>query len=209
MSRNDIRILLISTAVSFLINGAKVVGELFVCWNGSVAGILLYMTPILAIPAMGGCIIAALCALVGFFSRFRKGSLLTLLCALIFSGSYLACNTLACELRRQIFVAAAKRGEPLAEAISKFERQKGHPPLRLAELVPSYISALPSTGMVTTPDFSYHVYSQTKEPRWELTVQPVELPNADGLFYWPQGNYPGQIVEGHIERTDDWVFISN
>jgi hypothetical protein len=204
--------LIVCFAVSVLLNGARVLGEWAVCWNDYIAGALLFLAPLLLLPAAWSCAIAVLSAVVGLFSRFRQVSLVTLCCCLIFVSTYYLGVYAAGLVRRSIFISAAVRGTPLVRAIEKYEQNNGHPPASLNSLLPEYLSAIPQTGFATAPHFAYHVYNRGDrkfEPRWEVSVNPAELPNSDALVYWPEANYPATLPEGGIERLGRWAYIDD
>jgi hypothetical protein len=202
--------LIVCLVVSLLVNGARVFGEWAVCWNGYIAGALLFLAPLLLLPAAWSCAIAVLSAVVGLFPRLRQASLVTLCCCLIFVSTYYSGSYAAGLVRRSIFISAAVRGTPLVRAIQKYEDNNGYPPPSLNSLLPEYLSSIPQTGFATTPYFAYHIYNKGNrkfEPRWEVVVNPAELPTSDALVYWPEANYPATLPEGDIERLGRWAYI--
>lgn len=57
--------------------------------------------------------------------------------------------------RRAKFREAANRGEPLITGIRKYAKEKGRQPASMNELVPAYVTAIPATGIIRSPQFSY------------------------------------------------------
>ena len=50
---------------------------------------------------------------------------------------------------------AAAKASPLIVAIARYERSKGEPPRDLQDLVPEFLTAVPTTGLPAFPDFEY------------------------------------------------------
>ena len=57
--------------------------------------------------------------------------------------------------RRVGLAQAARRAQPLLLAIENYEKDRGQPPANLEVLVPTYLPAIPATGMVAYPQFRY------------------------------------------------------
>lgn len=203
------KILLLFTAAAVLLNGTRILGEWALGWNANLSSALLYLTPLLLLPASCACAIAVLSALVGLFSRFRHEALITMLCCVTFVIVYYLSNYCSILVRRSIYIRAAVRGTLITKAIQQFEEQNGIAPESLDQLVPKYLTQIPPTGIAADPNFQYHRFgSGEREPRWELSLHPSpDAPNADGLIYWPEGNYPKKLPEGQIETLGRWVYI--
>lgn len=196
------------TTVSLVVNGARVFGEWALCWNGYIAGGLLFLSPLLLLPAALAGVMTVISAFIGLLSRFRHEAMVTMCCCLIFITTYYLAGYYSFMVRRAIYIGAAVRGTPLTGAILDYEVEHSSPPSTLSALVPRYIDQIPETGFATTPHFDYHVYGEGgREPRWELSLHRSELPNADALVFWPGGNYPGKISEGTIEKLGQWAYI--
>lgn len=90
-------------------------------------------------------------------------------------------------IRKASFRALAERSMPLVEAVKAFEKAEGHPPMKLDDLVPSYLDAVPSTGLAAYPHYEIHMGEESsmwKGNPWVLCV-PVSrsVLNWD-LFLW-------------------------
>jgi hypothetical protein len=101
---------------------------------------------------------------------------------------------IAFAAREVLLCRAARRAQPLVEAIKKFETDYGHPPASIDLLVPSYVSFVPLTGLAFHADFEYHAcpgkYScQVEVPQgfgWVLFVQWSFTSVGPEVFqYWP------------------------
>ena len=89
----------------------------------------------------------------------------------------------------------ARRSVPLIEAIRAFENTTGAPPAALEELVPDYLTSIPSTGSWVLDDFGYW----SRDGAWGFHIEcPLGVLNWDE-FYWPPEDDPPpwvQLIEG-------------
>jgi hypothetical protein len=109
--------------------------------------------------------------------------------------------------RMDRMAVACANAMPLVAGIEAFERHEGRAPSGLAELVPRYLPAIPSTGMSGYPEWDY-----ISEPdalqyggnQWVVRVfTPTPGPgfNFDQLLYFPNQRYPERGHGGSIERV--------
>lgn len=101
------------------------------------------------------------------------------------------------------------RSAALVDAIEDYERAEGTPPSSLSELVPGFISSIPSTGMAAYPDYEY---TREEGPcsagnRWHLKVDAAELMQWDFFFYCPRKDYPTRGWGGSNEVMGDWAYL--
>lgn len=100
---------------------------------------------------------------------------------------------------------------PLVGAIDEFARRENRPPQLLTELVPKYLSHIPSTGMGGYPDWQYHTGADARpyaENRWILLVRTGGPGiNFDQLLYFPNQRYPQSGYGGRIERVGRWAYV--
>jgi hypothetical protein len=113
--------------------------------------------------------------------------------------------------RTAVFAACAQRAQPLVDAITRFEKERGSPPARLEDLVPAYLPVVPGTGL---PDFPRFDFGRAQKPRdgleqeWELTIRCTwGFVSFDTFFYWPSQDYPQQIYGGWVERIGTWAYV--
>ncbi len=110
------------------------------------------------------------------------------------------------EIRMNGFKQMAERTRPLVAAIKKFEKQKGHAPEELEELVPEFVSTLPKTGIGAYPDYHYERLKGENDA-WELSVScGVVILNWDEFFYRPSEKY-GERYGGWVEPVGDWAYF--
>lgn len=165
----------------------------------------------------GGLMIAGIAVLPALiFSQFMPAKRLQALPWLLISVLFLASCVLGILLGRKTRMAGmkamAQRSQPLIEAIKQFERDHTVPPQSLDQLVPSYLSAVPETGMMGYPKFRYQSGAKAMEAfrgnAWVLTVgTPRGILNFDQMLYFPGQNYPQFGYGGSIELVDDWAYV--
>jgi len=116
--------------------------------------------------------------------------------------------------RKPVFERVTMRGEAIIKAIEDYETVHGAPPDRLIELVPKFLSHLPSTGISAFPKFSYTLFTKTdgdaktELPPWELSVEcPNRFQSLNKFIYWPTKNYPEFIYDGRTESIAGWMYI--
>ena len=63
------------------------------------------------------------------------------------------------EQRKLRFQQVALVAQPLTAAIDRYVAEAGHPPAKLADIVPKYIEQIPATGLDDHPEFSYRSFS--------------------------------------------------
>ncbi len=128
------------------------------------------------------------------------------------SGSMLSATifgiSLASTIRENAFLNIADRSLPLIAAIKKYEKEKGQPPSALGELVPSYISAIPGTGVAVYPKYEY--YCDDKN-RWMLKVPCNHWGfNWDEFTYDPEheaSGYSEQLAYRACRRIKNWLYF--
>lgn len=152
--------------------------------------------------------LAAPCLLVrAIFKRPRLPSLI------LFLGSGLYITVAASALvygavcQDALFERLAKRSVALRRAIAVYEKEHGHPPARLANLVPDQLDLIPSTGLGTHPEYEYFV---NKDPTahlgnpWVLYVAGEErFSEADVMVYYSRQNYPEKDSNGVWTQVGD------
>ena len=110
------------------------------------------------------------------------------------------------------FHSLAERSKPLVEAIFAYEKQQGEPPNELNDLVPDFLSSVPSTGMGGYPQYDYFVGAAAAEEYfdnpWVLEVfTPGPGINFDRFLYFPNQNYPETGYSGSLERIGEWAYV--
>jgi hypothetical protein len=113
------------------------------------------------------------------------------------------------HVRESWLAQAIQQADSIILALEAYRSRLGAYPPTLSALVPAYLPALPSTGMLAYPAFGYRVNSEVPNATspYELRVEmPMEL-NADVLVYWPGRVYPERLYDGAVTALDGWAYI--
>lgn len=158
-----------------------------------------------------GVIIALPTSLFGFcFAHNRPNSQCLLMCSLIGIPSFIFGLALSQPIKRAALEQVMARAKPLIEAIRKHEATNGRPPEDLAELVPSYLPAIPTPGIGTSREFCLRRPSPDDESGnpWWLTVRPPVAGIGFAVFiYLPNQNYTKRSWGGVLERIGTWAYV--
>jgi hypothetical protein len=114
------------------------------------------------------------------------------------------------RVRRDAFVQLAARSASLVQAVREFEAKQGRLPAQLAELAPTFIPAVPGTGLCAYPGYAYLEGADARrfaENPWVLLVPAYRLSCFDKFLYLPRQNYPTQGFGGSLERMGDWAYV--
>ena len=135
-------------------------------------------------------------------------------CALLAVSAYVIIGLpllkLGVEVRRHAFRDLADRGSVLAKAIEQYQRMQGTPPAALEDLLPVYISEIPSTRM---PAYGPWEYEVGKPGEWDGNPWVIYLYCSSGVLNWdmflyfPLQNYPDEGYGGTLERLGDWAYV--
>lgn len=115
------------------------------------------------------------------------------------------------DSRMQGMSEFAERSQALITAIKEFDQDQGQPPESLADLVPTYLSAVPETGMPAYPEYVYYAGNEAQKRyvgnSWALIVNtPFVCLNWDQMLYFPQQNYSEVRYSAGLERVGDWAY---
>lgn len=162
------------------------------------------------------CLILVVYALVFIFVPSRRRLACRILC---FSLAFLLIGVptflsfrLVLPIRSAAFLKLAERSKPLVDSIHRYYDEVGEPPSTLADLVPTYIDAVPETGMSAYPDYRYSVRTDPDvyygNPWVLLVATPKVGLNFDEFMYLPLQNFPTKYyATGGAEKLGDWVYI--
>ncbi len=110
---------------------------------------------------------------------------------------------------RQGVARAVDRGAPVIAAIEAFAKAHGQYPESLDQLVPEYLKALPYTGMVGHPEYTYSRPGPDDDfTGYRLRVSMAWLMDFDDLTYLPPGNKPYAPSKA-LTRYGEWVFFDD
>lgn len=144
--------------------------------------------------------------------RTRRESFFYLLISLLLIACCISGIVLGKQIRMAGMRSFAIRSQSLIQAIENFERNNSSPPQSLEDLVPNYLSTIPSTGMMAYPKYRYHVGDEAKEKYagnpWALSVfTPSGGINFDLMLYFPNQNYPTHGYGGTLQPIGDWTYV--
>lgn len=145
------------------------------------------------------------------FRRTRRAAFLAMACALAhLVGQRAGGGSWSTE--RNAYLSVAARSKPLIVAIEAYEKEFGHPPDSLGELVPRFISQLPKTGISSCPEYEFVTGEKARSyymgNPWVLRMHPPQVGIGwDDFFYFPLQNYPPNGYGGWLERIGDWAYV--
>ncbi|MFD2157373.1 hypothetical protein ACFSW8_00505 [Rubritalea tangerina] len=144
------------------------------------------------------------------FKKWRKATVAWLLLSVCFLAASLVGFVVGNNVRKMAFEGLAERSMVLVEAVHSYEETKGYPPESLVDLVPEYIDAVPSTGMMAYPEYRYSVGEDAKYFSGNPWVLRVPAPsggiNFDEFLYFPLQNYPASGYGGQLVKVGKWAY---
>ena len=178
------------------------IGTTIFLW-GQMIYLLPFMVAVLAVPVLITCL---------FFQRTRQKSLFFLLLSALFIPCCICGIVLGRRTRMAGMRSFAERSKPLITAINNYQQDHSAPPGTLDDLVPDYLSAVPSTGMMAYPEYRYHTGDGARKEYgdnpWALSVAtPSGGINFDMMLYFPNRNYPERGYGGGLECIGDWAYV--
>jgi hypothetical protein len=114
------------------------------------------------------------------------------------------------KIRHNNFKRLPIRFQPLINAIEHYQRDKGKYPDALTVLVPDYIEALPTTGMIGYSIYEYRLpLKGSLYNKYELSMfcGAYCFLNSDFFIYWPEGGYPEELWGGWVGQIDKWAYV--
>lgn len=163
---------------------------------------LILIALLLAVPIL---------ALLSFIKKMRRFTVPALLfCFVTVLGFWILPK--GDHYRIRAMKNVAQNGQQIINAIKDYETKYGHPPKALTDLVPEYLSKIPSTGLKGHPDFDYLTGSDIEKyhygNHWILSVFPPCAGGFDMFQYYPKGNYPLKEEGSKLELINGWVYVN-
>jgi hypothetical protein len=168
-----------------------------------------FLTRILAVMALLASFGVLFVTLVFcLLKRSRNSAVVWLVISVAFAASILVSLGEARRIRHDAFYELAERSSSLVEAIERYDNRFGKPPEKLGELVPDFISVIPSTGMGAYPEYKYLAGELYEGNPWVLIIHtPTAIGDFDQFVYYPLQNYPAHWFGNRMERIRDWAYI--
>lgn len=169
---------------------------------------------VLALCALFAAIVAALSGGIALLTAAlpwrRRACLATALLCGVFVSAVVLGFQVSMKIKLNMFraLASSDTASTLVTAIHRFQDDRSNPPGSLTDLIPQFLSAVPSTGMVGYPEFKYRTDTTDNGNPWRLEVQ-CGGPgiNFDILLYLPNQNYPPYGYGGRLERMGRWAYV--
>jgi hypothetical protein len=107
--------------------------------------------------------------------------------------------------------ASVNEGAPIIAALKQYNNDHGNYPNSLKGLIPEHLPAIPRTGLIGYPEFTYRdgyndivAVLDSYELRIECSSGGI---NFDRLVYCPSETYPPTIQGNGTELIDRWVYV--
>jgi hypothetical protein len=172
---------------------------------------LWYSLVLLGIPLIVACLAVPIYLLGLLLPGKRREAGFGLIAALLWVLTTSAAIGLGDRVRMSGMRQLADRSMPVVRAIHRYSHENGRPPATLADLVPRYLSQVPTTGLGAYPDYHLLIGERAAEYEnnpWVLTVDtPSGGINFDIMAYFPRQNYPDADDSGWWERIGEWAYL--
>ena len=98
------------------------------------------------------------------------------------------------------------RIDPLIKAIEKYSSENGFAPKNLDNLVPRYLSKVPSTGVSAAPDIYYSKDQARDRNPWMIFIVVHGFLTPGELVYLPQSNLSRNNSDEHYSIIGKWQY---
>lgn len=117
--------------------------------------------------------------------------------------------TIGTAMRMSGFERVADRSAVLVNAIEAFARDHGAAPATLEALVPTYLAAVPSTGMAAGPTYLFwaEAGSCSDGNAWSIRVE-QQAPPITFMFYCPKRDYEKSAWGPFGRPIGDWFLVT-
>jgi hypothetical protein len=169
--------------------------------ESSLLAIVQFLVMAIAVPAVPA---VGLALVMLPFRRVRRGAAGVLAVSLFYWPCFMASGRGVRAIRDVGFQQFASRSQGLVDAIHAYEATYGRAPSALADLVPTQLQQIPSTGMGAFPAFEYSDGRQPNDAaRWRLMV-----PVGATVFDWEYLEYrPEHAYPSGAQRYGRWALI--
>ena len=209
--RSPMRFVLVTALVATAINSLFILAHCQAVSPDS-SDMLLSSTMPLVFPLVIA-VLAVVASLLALPFRARRKEAINLLAgATVYLAIGVLCVSIGWKVRMRGFERLVERSRPLISSVHRFEADNNRPPASLAELVPKYLAAVPTTGMGAYPDYEYVTGAKARENyhgnAWAVWVDtPSGGINWDIFLYYPEQNYPERGHGGSLDRVKDWAYV--
>ncbi len=199
---------IVSGALCPLVATAIVIGLQFLTSDSPVPTINEFV----AIPVLYFTLAVAIFAALVVFSTLSLRAIALGLAALVgmFMGLIFSVVLMA-EAEDYTHEMVSDRSRGLVEAIENYQRSFGYPPAKLANLVPSFLPAIPTTGMAAFSEYGYRPESGACSDKnaWFLIISMPTF-GIENFVYCPMQDYDAMGLDDQyrVTRIGAWVRIS-
>jgi hypothetical protein len=141
---------------------------------------------IVLIAVVSGVLFAG--AINALFARRWRPLIMAVLFGLGIGFGFMPALYVGTGIRSWAFELFASRSQTLVDAIEQYERATGTPPGSLSDLVPTYLAAIPKTGMAVYPDYKYGATlgECSIKSKWHLWVDVNEFKRHEPAAVLPR-----------------------
>ncbi len=197
---------------SLILNGGLLLVELYVVSPIGYGGMLLItLTLLAAIPFLLVSLVTIPVSLIAaMFERIHPLAFRILLVSLQHAALGILVLYAYGSLRRAGQLRVMHNAEPLIAAIRQYESDQGVAPQELEQLIPDYLSKIPSTGLPAYSEYQYWLLdkNELEENTWTISLRtPLMHGDLNFLLYMPNENYPPRIYGGWVEPIENWAYV--
>jgi hypothetical protein len=155
--------------------------------------------------------VAVMAVLVAFLMRSLRAIVSALVAFVGMIFGFIFSVVLMEEARDYTLEMVSDRSMDLVHAIESYQRSFGRPPAKLADLVPGFLSSIPTTGMRVFSEYGYGPEPGACSDRnaWFLHIS---MPNfgIENFIYCPMQDYDAMGLDDQyrVIRIGAWVHTS-
>ncbi|MFT5198493.1 MAG: hypothetical protein ACI87O_001150 [Planctomycetota bacterium] len=136
----------------------------------------------------------------------RGPAAIVALCCIAAISSMMAGQYLTRQVSHLGKVRLIHQSQYILDAIRGFEMECGSTPTDLADLIPTYLAELPSTGILAFPKYEYTAFSNVRD-EWSLILRVNRYGSGmDYLQYRPTERYLRDQSTGRVRYIENWGY---
>ena len=190
--------------LALLVGGVQSIVS-YSAWRPFGVGAFLALSTYALLLTMLGSAVIPFAAVLGLlFKRLRESAVRLLAASVTCLLVLLTVSWVLTRVDDAGLRALIQRGQPIVEATLRYEKERGHPPATLQELVPDYLPSVPPTGSGAFPKWHYTPRPERPGGRWSLSVHiGVILFDFKHLTFDPEGKY----LSYGTYRVGEWAVV--
>ncbi|MGD8567308.1 MAG: hypothetical protein PVJ39_04435 [Gammaproteobacteria bacterium] len=176
----------------------------------------IHFSSILIVPVMLALLAIPLLLLLLLVRHLRARALILIAACAIYGVVGWSLFQVSSMYRISRFETVSDQAGDLVNAIRQYQKDNGHPPSRLGDLVPAYIARVPDTGLGAYPHYQYKLTNKGKTSKsrqwlhrpWVLYIDiPLNDEHSEKFIYLPVADTPQQDGQNIVKRLGDWVYV--